>query len=55
MTGDDKRKFKGKPNLDIFLLTAKELGVDFKECIIFEDVVKGIQADLNSGAPIVLL
>ena len=54
ITGDDKRIFKGKPNPDIFLLTAKELGVDIEECIIFEDAVNGIQAGLNSGAPIVV-
>jgi pseudouridine-5'-monophosphatase len=54
ITGDDKRIFKGKPNPDIFLLTAKELGVRIEECIIFEDAVNGIQAGLNSGAPIVI-
>ena len=54
MTGDDKRVFKGKPNPDIFLLTAKELGVDIEECIIFEDVVNGIQTGLYSGAPIIV-
>lgn len=54
ITGDDKRIFKGKPNPDIFLLAAKELGVDIEECIIFEDAVNGIQAGLNSGAPIVV-
>ena len=54
ITGDDKRILKGKPNPDIFLLTARELGVDIEECIIFEDAVKGIQAGLKSGAPIVI-
>ena len=54
ITGDDKRVFKGKPNPDIFLLTAKELGVDIEECIIFEDAVNGVQAGLNSGAQIVI-
>ena len=54
ITGDDKRVFKGKPNPDIFLLAAKELGVRIEECIIFEDAVNGIQAGLNSGAAIVI-
>ena len=54
ITGDDKRVLNGKPNPDIFLLTAKELGVRIDECIIFEDAVNGIQAALNSGAPIVI-
>ena len=54
VTGDDKRVIKGKPNPDIFLLAAKELGVSIDECIIFEDAVNGIQAGLNSGAPYVI-
>ena len=54
ITGDDKRVVKGKPNPDIFLLAAKELGVRIEECIIFEDAINGIHAALNSGAPIVI-
>ena len=54
ITGDDKRVVKGKPNPDIFLLTAKELGVNIEECIIFEDAINGIHAALNSGASIVI-
>ena len=54
ITGDDKRIKKGKPNPDIFLLAAKELGVDPKECIIFEDSVLGVEAALKTGASIVV-
>ena len=54
ITGEDKRIIKGKPNPDIFLLAAKELGVRPEECIIFEDAVNGIQAGLNSMAGIVV-
>ena len=54
VTGDDKRVVNGKPNPDIFLLAAKELGVSIEECIIFEDAINGIQAGLNSGAPYVV-
>ena len=54
ITGDDKRIKKGKPNPDIFLLAANELGVKPEECIIFEDAVNGVEAGLNSEAKIVV-
>ena len=36
------------------MIAAKDLGIDIKECIIFEDSINGIKAGLNSGAPIVV-
>ena len=54
ITGDDKRIKKGKPNPDIFILAANELGVKPEECIVFEDAVNGVEAGLNSGAKIVV-
>lgn len=54
ITGEDKRIVKGKPDPDIFILAAKELGVKPEECIIFEDAVNGVKAGLNSGAAIVV-
>ena len=54
ITGEDKRIAKGKPSPDIFILSAKELGVRPEECIIFEDAVNGVQAALNSGASVVV-
>ena len=54
VTGDDKRIKNGKPSPDIFLIAAKELGIDIKNCIIFEDSISGIKAGLNSGAAIVV-
>ena len=50
ITGDDPRIKKGKPSPDIFLLAAKELGLDPKNCIIFEDALSGINAAISSGA-----
>ncbi len=35
---------KGKPNPEVFLNAAKELGIQNKDCIVFEDSVAGIQA-----------
>lgn len=42
ITGNDIRR--GKPNPDIFLLAAKQLGLRPKECIVVEDAVLGIKA-----------
>lgn len=40
---------KGKPAPDIYLLVASDLGVDPKDCLVFEDLVLGIQAGKNAG------
>ena len=42
--------FKGKPSPDIYLKAAKKIGVDIKNCIIFEDTKNGIMAGEASGA-----
>lgn len=38
-----------KPNPDVFLKGAKELGVAPENCIVFEDAPKGVEAALNAG------
>lgn len=35
---------KAKPNPEVFLMAANKLGVEPKNCIVFEDAVAGIQA-----------
>ncbi|MDD5935081.1 MAG: HAD family phosphatase [Clostridiales bacterium] len=40
---------KGKPAPDIYLLVAKCLGVEPKDCLVFEDVPLGIMAGKNAG------
>lgn len=40
---------KGKPQPDVYLEAAKQLGVLPKDCLVFEDIVPGIQAGLNAG------
>lgn len=40
---------KGKPSPDIYLLVAKELGVNPKRCLVFEDVVQGVQGGKNAN------
>lgn len=40
---------KGKPAPDIYLAVAKELGVSPEKCLVFEDILPGIQAGKNAG------
>ena len=40
---------RGKPAPDIYLLVAKDLGVDPSECMVFEDIIAGIEAGHNAG------
>lgn len=44
---------KGKPAPDIYLLVAKELGVDPTKCLVFEDLVDGIKAAKNAGMTVI--
>ncbi len=39
----------GKPAPDIFLLAAEKLKVNYKECIVIEDAIRGIQAAKAAG------
>lgn len=47
MTGCDVAK--GKPAPDIYLAVAKELKVDPKNCLVFEDIIPGILAGKAAG------
>ncbi len=39
----------GKPAPDVYLKVAKDLGVDSKRCLVFEDVPNGIRSAINAG------
>jgi len=40
---------KGKPSPDIYLLVARDLGVEPARCLVFEDIIQGIMAGKNAG------
>jgi len=55
ITADDSRLKAGKPAPDPFLLAAKCLGYDAKDCVVFEDSPSGIKAGVASGATVIAL
>jgi sugar-phosphatase len=46
---------QGKPAPDCFLLAAKRLGVDPKDCLVFEDAPAGIAAAQAAGASVMVI
>ena len=46
----DNGKFPGKPEPDIYLLAAKNLGLTPNDCIVIEDAVSGIESAKRAGA-----
>ena len=44
---------KSKPDPEGYLLAADELGVDIRNCVVFEDSVQGVQAGKASGAYVI--
>lgn len=45
----------GKPAPDVFLLAAARLGLDPKECYVFEDAFNGVEAGVSSGAKTIMV
>ena len=45
---------RGKPDPDIFILAAQELGLQPNQCIVFEDGLPGVKAAISAGAKIVV-
>lgn len=41
---DGNNVTKAKPDPEVFLLAAKQLGVDASDCVVFEDAVAGVEA-----------
>jgi beta-phosphoglucomutase len=46
---DGNKVRHSKPDPEVFLLGAKELGVAPEECVVFEDAQAGIEAAINAG------
>lgn len=46
---DGTKISKGKPDPEVFIKGAEELGLQPTECIVFEDAVAGIEAAINAG------
>jgi beta-phosphoglucomutase len=46
---DGNKTQTAKPNPEVFLLGAKELGIEPAQCVVFEDAEAGIEAALNAG------
>jgi beta-phosphoglucomutase len=40
---------KAKPDPEVFLIAARELGLNPKDCVVFEDALAGIEAANNAG------
>lgn len=51
--GDDPRLLRPKPAPDIFHLAARELSVEARHCVIFEDSPAGVLGASRSGARVV--
>jgi beta-phosphoglucomutase len=46
---DGNKVSKAKPDPEVFLLGAKELGFDPKDCVVFEDAFAGVEAAKAGG------
>ena len=45
---------RGKPDPEPYLVGARKLGIDIKECIVFEDAPNGVLAGKRAGAGLVI-
>ena len=50
---DDSFVTEGKPNPQIYLKSAKALGFEPSNCIVFEDSLSGVQAAKRAGCKVV--
>ncbi|MBB3872965.1 HAD-IA family hydrolase [Brevundimonas mediterranea] len=50
-----ERVERGKPDPSGYLLAAQSLGVDIKDCLVFEDAEAGIKAGEAAGADVVVI
>ena len=55
VAGDDPAIMNGKPAPDIYIEAAKRLGVDPKDCLVFEDALSGVQSGKAAGCHVVAI
>ena len=53
-TDADRLELKGKPDPDIFLKAAEQLGVSPRRCLVVEDAVAGVEAGRRGGFGLVV-
>ena len=46
---------KGKPDPEIFQMAAASMGLEAKDCLVFEDSLTGVETALNAGAKAVVV
>lgn len=50
---DGLKVSKAKPDPEVFLIAAQELGLSPEECIVFEDAIAGVEAAHNAGVRVI--
>ena len=50
---DDTMVTMGKPDPEVYLKSAEQLGMSPRHCVVFEDAILGIQAGKNAGMSVV--
>ena len=50
---DGNKVSKAKPDPEVFLNGAKELGIAPANCVVFEDAIAGVEAAINGGMKVV--
>ncbi len=52
---DSSRLSKGKPDPEIFLTAAVDLGMQAQDCVVFEDSIAGVQAANNAKMKVIAI